>query len=110
MTPEKKKTLQSNVKKTKKNISVHFVRSLHGVVILNHHTKGVFVSTSNYTPDSRKHAQQTGNIELINLSDFHTMMNESFGSKWQSHIDSLISDSMKHEKGNILNNNMMPEL
>lgn len=108
--PGLKENLAIQCKKTKNNVPVLFVRSLHGVVSKSNYTKGVFIATSEYTPGSRKHAHETGNIELINLSDFHKMMNESFGSKWQSHIDYLISDSMKREKGNIMNTNMIPEL
>jgi len=46
-------------------------------------------------PESKKHADRTGNIELINLYKFQRLMNEFFGSKWQLRMDYIISDSLK---------------
>jgi len=96
--PGQKERILIQCKKTKKNISVDKIRSLLGVVSDNKATKGVFITTSNFTPDSKKMAEQTGRLELIPLVDFQRLMNEYFGAKWQVHLDYLISESIKRQK------------
>jgi restriction system protein len=95
--PGQKERILIQCRKSKKNISVDKVRSLLGVVSDNKATKGVFVTTANFTPDSKKIAEQTGRLELIALADFQKLMNEYFGAKWQVHLDFLISESIKRQ-------------
>lgn len=84
-------------RKSKNNIGVDKIRALLGVVSDNKASKGVFVTTANFTPDSKKMMKNTGRLELITLTDFQKLMNEYIGGNWQIRLDSLIIDSKKRQ-------------
>jgi restriction system protein len=96
--PGQKERILIQCKKTRRNISVDKIRSLEGVVSHERATNGVLVTTANFTPDSKRLAEQTGRLELIALADFQKLMNEYFGAKWQLHLDYMISGSIKRQK------------
>lgn len=96
--PGEKGRILIQCKKTRKNVSVNTIRSLLGIVSHESATKGVIVTTAKFTPDSKKLAEETGRIELIDLLNFQKLMNEYFGAKWQLHLDYLISESLRRQK------------
>jgi restriction system protein len=98
----KKEKIIVECKKQRKTISVSLVRSVLGVVSDLKVSKGVIVTTTNFSPDSRKLAEQTGRLELINLSNFQQLMNEYFGAKWQFEIDRIISTSISRQSQKII--------
>ena len=85
-------------KKQGKNVNVDKTRALLGVVSDNKATKGVLVTTAEFTPDSKKLANQNSRIELIGNYNLQRLMNEYFGLKWPIRIDYIISESIKRHK------------
>lgn len=85
-------------KKQQKNVNVDKTRALLGVVSDNKATKGVLITTAEFTPDSKKLADQNNRIELIGNCSLQRLMNEHFGPKWPTHVDYIISESIKRHK------------
>ncbi|AKB48816.1 putative endonuclease [Methanosarcina sp. Kolksee] len=85
-------------KKQGKNVNVDKTRALLGVVSDSKATKGVLVTTAEFTPDSKKLVDQNNRIELIGNFNLQKLMNEYFGPKWPMHIDYIISESIKRHK------------
>ena len=52
-------------------------------------TKGVLVTSSDFTPEARRFAKNNG-VELINHSDLTRLLNTYFGTNWPSFIDRII--------------------
>jgi restriction system protein len=71
-------TVGVQVKRYKNSIKAEQIRAFLGAVILGKHTKGIFVTTSEYQGGARKTAKSAGEkgvpIELINASDFLSML------------------------------------
>jgi restriction system protein len=80
--------------KTKeKNIGVEVVRALLGVVSTEKATKGVFVCTSEFTPEARKfEAENSSRLELIGNKKLQPLLNEYLGSNWSVYVDLFISE------------------
>lgn len=94
----KREKILIQCKKQGKNVNVETTRALLGVVSENKATKGVLVTTAEFTPDSKKLADQNSRIELIGNHNLQRLMNEYFGPKWPIHIDYRISESIKRHK------------
>lgn len=85
-------------KRIKKNVSVNEVRALLGVVSNDKATKGVLVATSKFTVSSKKLAKENSRLELISGKDLQPLLNKFFGSKWPTHLDFIISNSLSRDK------------
>lgn len=94
----KRESVLIQCKKQGKNVNVDKTRALLGVVSDNKATKGVLVTTAEFTPDSKKLANQNSRIELIGNYHLQRLMNEYFGPKWPIRIDYIISESVKRHK------------
>jgi restriction system protein len=94
----KREKILIQCKKQGKNVNVETTRALLGVVSDSKATKGVLVTTAEFTPDSKKLADQNSRIELIGNFNLQKLMNEYFGPKWSTHIDYIISESIKRHK------------
>lgn len=81
-------------KRTKNSVSVKEVRALLGIVSNEKATKGVLVSTSKFTGQAKKFIKENSRLELIGGKDLHILLNKSFGPKWPTHIDFIISKSL----------------
>lgn len=86
-----KEKLLIQCRRTEKNVGVKEVRALLGVVSNEKATKGVFVSTSEFTPEARKLENENPRLELVGNKDLKILLNEYLGSKWSTYIDSIIS-------------------
>jgi Restriction endonuclease len=78
-------------RRAERNIGVKEVRALLGVVSNEKATKGVFVSTSEFTPQAKKFEKENPRLELIGNRDLQLLLNRYFGSGWSRHIDAIIS-------------------
>lgn len=78
-------------RRAERNVGVKEVRALLGVVSNEKATKGVFVSTSEFTPQARKFEKENPRLELIGNRDLQLLLNRYFGSRWFRHIDAIIS-------------------
>jgi restriction system protein len=79
------------VKHHKKPIGVKIVRELLGVVTSEKSNKGVIVCTSKFTRGAENLCASNPRIELICGRVFNQLMNEYFGSNWNSKIYQIIS-------------------
>ncbi len=91
--PAQHERLLVECKKYEHNIGIQIARALLGVVTLEKVTKGVIVTTSDFTRDVRKFASENFNLELINGDELVGLMNEYLGAEWVLHIDRLIIQS-----------------
>ncbi len=73
-------------------ISVIEVRNLLGVVTHNKSTKGVLVTSSEFSPAAIKLANENPSIELINHKDLSKLFNEHHGPYWVYKIENYIRD------------------
>jgi len=85
-------------RRTEKNMGVEDIRALLGVVSNEKATKGVFVCTSEFTPEARKLEAQNHRLELIGNKNLQTLLNEYLGSRWSVYVDSIISERLSKEK------------
>lgn len=86
-------------RRTERNVGVKEVRNLLGVIFNEKANKGVFVSTSEFTPKAKEFANENP-LELIDNKDLQLLLNKYFGSKWPKHVDFIISRSLPKRKTN----------
>jgi restriction system protein len=92
--PGEREMLLVQCSTSKQKIGVEAARALLGVVSHEKATKGVFVSTSEFTREAKKLEKRNPRLELIGNKDLQQLLNEYFGSNWPKHVDFIISDSM----------------
>lgn len=88
-----KQRLLIQCKRTQKNVGVKETRALLGVVSNEKATKGVLVSTSEFTSEARKFEKDNRRLELIGNKDLQMLLNKYFGPKWPTYVDSIIARS-----------------
>lgn len=81
-------------KKQKKKVGVKEIRALLGIVSNEKATKVVLVTTSEFTAPAKKLAKENAWLELVGQKDLQRLLNEFFGSKWPTHLDFIISNSL----------------
>jgi restriction system protein len=91
--PGSRQRLYVECKQYSDPVAVEFTRALIGVVGVDHATKGVVVTTSDFTADARKFAAKTDQIELITGVELVQMLNEHLGAEWPLQIDTLVARS-----------------
>jgi restriction system protein len=90
--PTSKEKLVIQCKNYTSNISVDEIRNLLGVVTSTKSTKGVLVTSSDFTNDAIKFANENPSIELINYKQLGILFNEQHGPYWIHKIDGYIRD------------------
>jgi restriction system protein len=80
---------------------VNETRALLGVVSDEKATKGVLVSSSDFTSEARKFEKNNRRLELIGNKDLQILLNKYFGPKWPTYIDSIIARSSAKKRSNI---------
>jgi len=80
------------VKHHKKPIGVKIARELLGVVSSEKANKGIIVCTSKYTRGAKDLSALNPRIELICGQTLNRLMNEYFGSNWNSNVYQIISE------------------
>lgn len=90
--PTLKEKLVIQCKNYTSNIPVDEIRNLLGVVASTKATKGVLVTSSDFTTDAIKFANENPSIELINYKQLSVLFNEQHGPYWIHKIDGYIRD------------------
>jgi restriction system protein len=90
--PASKEKLLIQCKNSNSNIPVDEVRKLLGVVTSNKATKGVLVTSSDFTIDAIKFVNENPSLELINYKQLSTLFNEQHGPYWIYKIENIIRD------------------
>jgi restriction system protein len=73
-------------KRYKSNIGVKFVRELNGVVSDRKATKGILISTSEFTKEATKFADKNPQIELIGFTKLNTLLNIHISPSWPNRM------------------------
>ncbi len=89
--PGSRQRLYVECKQYRDPVAVEFTRALIGVVGVDRATKGVVVTTSDFTPDARKFAAKTDQIELITGEELVRLLNEHLGTEWPLRIDRYVA-------------------
>ncbi|ETT53914.1 hypothetical protein BSK66_12570 [Paenibacillus odorifer] len=82
-------------KRYEENIGSDSLRSLFGLVHAEKASRGILVSSSDYTSDAKEFGKTNG-IELINHSDLTQLMDSYLGSRWSIYIDRIINSRIKY--------------
>jgi restriction system protein len=76
-------------------IRVNQIRELWSTVVRARANRGVLVTTSRFTPDAQKLAQEDHYVELIDGDTLVRLANEHLGTKWVQRIDCLTRPRVK---------------
>jgi restriction system protein len=79
-------------------ISSPFVRDLFGIVTSKKATKGVLVSTSEFSRECVKFASENPSIELIGYKSLNRLLNKHLGSKWPLRMKFIYRNKRKEIK------------
>ncbi len=90
--PGKKEKLVIQCKRYTPKITLDEVKVLHSTTLSTKSTKGVFVTSSDYTIDARKFAEDNPSIELINYKQLTKLLNKHYGPYWTSKIGRMINN------------------
>lgn len=90
--PTLKEKIVIQCKNYKAKISVDEIRKLLGVVADTKSTKGVIVTSSDFTNEAIKLAKKNPSIELINYKQLAALYNEQHGPYWIYNIERHIRD------------------
>lgn len=93
----RKERLLVECKKHVKPVGVDYARRLLGVVSSDKATKGVLVSTAEFTRGAREFARENPRLELVPGTELVILLNEHLGPKWPSHIERLIAESLREK-------------
>ncbi|MDO5654629.1 MAG: restriction endonuclease [Flavobacteriaceae bacterium] len=88
---KKEKTVIQCKRPEKRKITFSEVNELLGTVTSEKATKGIFVTSTDYSKDAINYAMDNPSIELINGKQLATLMNEYFGIHWVSKIESILN-------------------
>ena len=83
---------------TSQTIGVGDIRNLLGVVIDKKATKGILITTSKFSSESRKFEKNNPSIELIDLSDLMKLLNSYLGTYWTEKLDKIINEQKMNNK------------
>lgn len=82
-------------KYTKNSIGVSIIRELWATVLRDRVNRGVIVTTTKFTKDAQKLAQQDHYIDLIDGDELVRKANEYLGPKWPLQIDRIITEGLR---------------
>jgi restriction system protein len=83
---------------SKQTIGVSDVRTLLGVVHDRKVTKGILITTTKFSPESRKFEVNNPNIELIDFSGLIKLLNTHLGTYWTEKLDKIIKEQKLNSK------------
>lgn len=83
------------------NVGVKDLRALLGVVERDGATRGLLVTTADFTQAAKSEASQTNRIELIDYNKLSVLFNEDFGPDWLYRIECIISEARRKFEGNM---------
>ena len=96
---QKEKVVIQCKRYTKQTIGIGDIRNLLGVVHDKKATKGVLITTSKFSHESRKFEKNNPSIELIDISDLMKLLNTYLGTYWTEKLDKIIN-CVNHNKRN----------
>lgn len=85
-------------KRYKSNIGVATVRELAGVVADRKATKGVVVTTANFTREAIKFSASNPSIELISYPNLNRLLNMNLNSSWPVTMDAIFRSASKKSR------------
>ncbi|MDZ4185327.1 MAG: restriction endonuclease [Desulfuromonadales bacterium] len=95
--PGRKESILIECKKYAKSVGVEYARRLLGVVSSDKATKGVIVSTADFTRGAQDFARINPRIELVSGTELIVLMNEHLGPTWPVHIERLIAECLRNQ-------------
>ncbi len=87
----KRELLLIQCKRYKGNIGVVDVRNLLGIVSASKATKGVLISSSDFTREAKKFSNNNPRIELIGIKQLSQLLNLHLGVLWHVKTDGIIA-------------------
>jgi restriction system protein len=79
-------------KRSKNNIGVPIIRELAGTISNLKATKGILITTSNFTRQAILFSEMNPRIELINFQKLTFLLNMHLGSDWPNRLDHLVRE------------------
>lgn len=89
---EKEKLIIQCKRYTKQTVSVNDVRNLLGVINDTKATKGILITTSKFSTESRKLENNNPSIELIDINDLMKLLNTYLGTYWIQKLEKIINE------------------
>lgn len=77
---------------TKHTIGIGDIRNLLGVIHDKKATKGILITTSKFSSESKKFERNNPSVELIDIFDLMKLLNSHLGSYWTKKIDKIINE------------------
>lgn len=101
----KKELLLIQCKRYTPSIGIKYVRNLLGVVTSKKGTKGVLITSSDFTSTSKKFEKENPSIELINWKELVRLLNKYCGANWSNYLSDIFIKKKK-KKNKVLENKM----
>lgn len=95
---QKEKVIIQCKRYTKQTIGISDIRNLLGVVNDKKATKGILITTSKFSSESRKFEKNNPSIELIDISDLMKLLNTYLGTYWTEKLDKIINKQKMNNK------------
>ncbi|ABG57336.1 restriction endonuclease [Cytophaga hutchinsonii] len=90
--PGKKEKLVIQCKRYTPKITLDEVKVLHSTTLSTKSTKGVFVTSSEYTRDAKKFSEDNPSVELIDYKQLIKLLNKHYGPYWTSKISRILNN------------------
>ncbi len=95
---QKEKVVIQCKRYTKQTIGISDIRNLLGVVNDKKVTKGILITTSKFSSESRKFERNNPSIELIDISGLMKLLNTYLGTYWTEKLDKIINEQKMNNK------------
>ena len=80
-------------KKYTGKVGIAIVQRLLGVVSRKQVTKGIIITTADFTAPAKVFLEDDRRLELIKQQELHLLLNKHFGPDWPTHLGYIISES-----------------
>lgn len=90
-----KEKIMISCKRYTDTVPVSEVREIFAPLSQHHATKGVIVTTSGFSVDATKLAEEHSQLELINQISLQGLLNEHLGSNWSSRVAGIVEGSKR---------------
>lgn len=77
---------------TKHTIGIGDIRNLLGVIHDKKATKGILITTSKFSTESKKFERNNPSVELIDIFDLMKLLNTHLGTYWTKKLDKIINE------------------
>lgn len=90
-----RQTFLIQCKHQQRKVTLSVVQKIHGVVAHHKATKGVVVTSFDFTGPAKKYAASNPQVELINRSGLTQLANSHLDANWPSTVDHYIAESLR---------------